>query len=112
MRAKSATLASRLKDLSSANFGLVIADLLPGFIALWGASYFPPTPQLLQKTQKAVVMLRFSPLMLLVVVCAQPATICTGGGLQSGSGRSTLEVDFSFSLSEFSVSSASLTSQP
>ena len=43
--AKSATLASLLKDLSSANFGLVIAYLLPGLVALWGASYFSPTLQ-------------------------------------------------------------------
>ena len=29
--------------VSSQNFGLIIAYLLPGFVALWGVSYFSPT---------------------------------------------------------------------
>jgi hypothetical protein len=29
--------------LSNENFGLVIAYILPGFVALWGVSYFSPT---------------------------------------------------------------------
>ena len=29
--------------LSNENFGLVIAYVLPGFVALWGVSYFSPT---------------------------------------------------------------------
>jgi hypothetical protein len=29
--------------LSNQNFGLIIAYLLPGFVALWGVSYFSPT---------------------------------------------------------------------
>lgn len=32
-----------MSTLSSQNFGLIIAYLLPGFVALWGASYFSPT---------------------------------------------------------------------
>lgn len=32
-----------MSTLSSQNFGLVIAYLLPGFVALWGVSYFSPT---------------------------------------------------------------------
>ena len=34
-----------MKNLSSRNFGLVISYLLPGLVALWGASYFSPTLQ-------------------------------------------------------------------
>ena len=30
-------------SLSNENFGLVIAYILPGFVALWGVSYFSPT---------------------------------------------------------------------
>ena len=30
-------------SLSNENFGLVIAYVLPGFVALWGVSYFSPT---------------------------------------------------------------------
>ncbi len=33
----------RMKDISSSNFGLLIAYLVPGFVALWGASYFSET---------------------------------------------------------------------
>jgi len=32
-----------VSTLSNQNFGLVIAYLLPGFVALWGVSYFSPT---------------------------------------------------------------------
>ena len=32
-----------MSTLSNQNFGLVIAHLLPGFVALWGVSYFSPT---------------------------------------------------------------------
>ncbi len=32
-----------MSTLSSRNFGLIIAYLLPGFVALWGVSYFSPT---------------------------------------------------------------------
>ena len=32
-----------MKPLSTSNFGLLIAFLLPGFTALWGASYFSET---------------------------------------------------------------------
>ena len=32
-----------MSTLSNQNFGLVIAYLLPGFVALWGVSYFSPT---------------------------------------------------------------------
>lgn len=32
-----------VNSLSTQNFGLVIAYLLPGFVALWGVSYFSPT---------------------------------------------------------------------
>jgi len=32
-----------MRTLSSQNFGLVIAYLLPRFVALWGVSYFSPT---------------------------------------------------------------------
>lgn len=32
-----------MRDISAANFGLVIAYLLPGFIVLWGISYLSPT---------------------------------------------------------------------
>ena len=32
-----------MNSLSTQNFGLVIAYLLPGFVALWGVSYFSPT---------------------------------------------------------------------
>ena len=32
-----------MKTVSSENFGLIIAYLLPGFVALWGVSYFSPT---------------------------------------------------------------------
>jgi hypothetical protein len=32
-----------MSTLSSRNFGLVIAYLLPGFVALWGVSSFSPT---------------------------------------------------------------------
>ena len=32
-----------MNSLSAQNFGLVIAYLLPGFVALWGVSYFSPT---------------------------------------------------------------------
>lgn len=31
-----------LKEISSSNFGLLIAFVLPGFTALWGASYLSP----------------------------------------------------------------------
>jgi hypothetical protein len=31
-----------MSTLSSHNFGLIIAYLLPGFVALWGVSYFSP----------------------------------------------------------------------
>lgn len=31
-----------MRDVTSSNFGLLIAYLLPGFTALWGASYFSP----------------------------------------------------------------------
>ena len=32
-----------MSTLSNENFGLIIAYLLPGFVALWGVSYFSPT---------------------------------------------------------------------
>ena len=32
-----------MSTLSNQNFGLVIAYLLPGFVALWGVSYFSPS---------------------------------------------------------------------
>lgn len=32
-----------VRDLSPLNFGLIIAYLVPGFVALWGASYHSPT---------------------------------------------------------------------
>ena len=32
-----------MKEVSSSNFGLLIAFLLPGFVVLWGASYFSGT---------------------------------------------------------------------
>lgn len=32
-----------MSRLSSENFGVIIAYLLPGFVALWGVSYFSPT---------------------------------------------------------------------
>lgn len=32
-----------MKEVSSSNFGLLIAFILPGFTALWGASYISPT---------------------------------------------------------------------
>jgi len=32
-----------MSPLSSENFGLIIAYILPGFVALWGVSYFSPT---------------------------------------------------------------------
>jgi hypothetical protein len=32
-----------MSTLSNQNFGLVIAYLLPGFVAVWGVSYFSPT---------------------------------------------------------------------
>ena len=32
-----------MNTLSNQNFGLVIAYLLPGFVSLWGVSYFSPT---------------------------------------------------------------------
>lgn len=32
-----------MNTVSSQNFGLIIAYLLPGFVALWGVSYFSPT---------------------------------------------------------------------
>src|ERR1043166_8838461 len=32
-----------MKEVSSDNFGLLIAFLLPGFTALWGISYFSET---------------------------------------------------------------------
>ena len=32
-----------MKEVSSSNFGLLIAFLLPGFVVLWGASYFSET---------------------------------------------------------------------
>ena len=32
-----------MNGLSNQNFGLVIAYVLPGFVALWGVSYFSPT---------------------------------------------------------------------
>lgn len=35
-----------MKDVSTGNFGLLIAFVLPGFIVLWGASYFSATVRL------------------------------------------------------------------
>ena len=35
-----------MKDVSSGNFGLLIGFVLPGFIVLWGVSYFSLTVQL------------------------------------------------------------------
>jgi hypothetical protein len=35
-----------MKDVSTGNFGLLIAFLLPGFVVLWGVSYFSPTVRL------------------------------------------------------------------
>jgi hypothetical protein len=32
-----------MKDVSNGNFGLLIAFLLPGFVVLWGVSYFSAT---------------------------------------------------------------------
>ncbi len=32
-----------MREVSSKNFGLLIANLLPGLVALWGASYFSHT---------------------------------------------------------------------
>ena len=32
-----------MSTLSNQNFGLIIAYLLPGFVTLWGVSYFSPT---------------------------------------------------------------------
>jgi hypothetical protein len=32
-----------MSTLSNRNFGLIIAYLLPGFVAVWGVSYFSPT---------------------------------------------------------------------
>jgi hypothetical protein len=32
-----------MNALSNENFGLVIAYVLPGFVALWGVSFFSPT---------------------------------------------------------------------
>jgi hypothetical protein len=32
-----------MKDVSASNFGVLIAFVLPGFIVLWGASYFSET---------------------------------------------------------------------
>ena len=32
-----------MSTLSNQNFGLIIAYLLPGFVSLWGVSYFSPT---------------------------------------------------------------------
>ena len=32
-----------MSTLSNQNFGLIIAYLLPGFVALWGVSYFSPS---------------------------------------------------------------------
>jgi hypothetical protein len=32
-----------MNTLSNENFGLIIAYILPGFVALWGVSYFSPT---------------------------------------------------------------------
>ena len=34
-----------MKELSVANFGILIAYVLPGFTALWGVSYFSETVQ-------------------------------------------------------------------
>jgi len=38
-------ISSRMKELSVANFGILIAYVLPGFTALWGVSYFSETVQ-------------------------------------------------------------------
>jgi hypothetical protein len=35
-----------MKDISSGNFGILIAFVLPGFIVLWGVSYFSATVRL------------------------------------------------------------------
>lgn len=35
-----------MKEVSKQNFGLVIAYLLPGLVALWGVSYFSDTVRL------------------------------------------------------------------
>ena len=32
-----------MTEWTDKNFGVVIAYLLPGFVALWGVSYFSPT---------------------------------------------------------------------
>lgn len=32
-----------MRELSDKNFGIAIAYLIPGFVVLWGASYFSPT---------------------------------------------------------------------
>ena len=32
-----------MRDLSEKNFGVVIAYVVPGFVALWGVAYFSPT---------------------------------------------------------------------
>ena len=37
-------------ELSERNFGLVIAYVLPGFVGLWGISYFSPTVDLWLRT--------------------------------------------------------------
>jgi hypothetical protein len=35
-----------MKEVSSSNFGILIAFILPGFVVLWGASYFSETVRL------------------------------------------------------------------
>jgi hypothetical protein len=35
-----------MKDVSPGNFGVLIAFVLPGFVVLWGMSYFSPTVRL------------------------------------------------------------------
>jgi len=35
-----------VSELSGKNFGIVIAYILPGFVTLWGVSYFSPTVEL------------------------------------------------------------------
>lgn len=42
-----------MKDVSTGNFGLLIAFVLPGFIVLWGASYFSATVRLWLSTADA-----------------------------------------------------------
>jgi hypothetical protein len=34
-----------MTEMSQKNFGLLIAYLLPGFVVLWGISFFSPTVQ-------------------------------------------------------------------